>query len=273
MESGKNKLKTKINQKVYEYYLAYYRDAQGHKDYEQRIQDRINEDITFKDSIERYKDMIPFFYEEKVDQKILIDGAGTGQELVNFHQMGYETHAIEPFEPAIEILNLKAEYYNIPKERIKKAFAESLPYKNNFFDMVWCWTVLEHVKDYDKSIREIVRVLKPGGWAFMVMPDYRQIFEPHYRVYFPMFLPRFIFKIYLKIIGRPSRFFQEDVNSINSLKVLNILQSENVISMQLHNNWSDEWLNHRTKGMSAIYYFYKLTGIPRDQIWLIKKKH
>lgn len=271
MGTTKNKLKTKIDKKIYDYYLSYYKDAQGHKDYEKRIQARLVEDDAFKSSIDRFKEVIPFFYEKPEGMSVLIDGAGTGQEMVNFHKMGYETHAIEPFDPAIEILNLKAEYYGIPKNRVRKAYAENLPYNDNVFDLVWCWTVLEHVKDYSKSIKEIIRVLKPGGWAFLVMPDYRQIYEPHYRIYFPMFLPRIFFKIYLQIIGRPSKFFQEDVNDINSLKVLNILQSENVISMQLHNNWSEEWLNHRTKGMSAIYYFYKLTGIPRDQIWLVRK--
>jgi 2-polyprenyl-6-hydroxyphenyl methylase/3-demethylubiquinone-9 3-methyltransferase len=42
-------------------------------------------------------------------------------------------------------------------------FAESLPYPDNYFDVVLCVDVLEHIADLNQTIAEIHRVLKPGG--------------------------------------------------------------------------------------------------------------
>ena len=41
--------------------------------------------------------------------------------------------------------------------------AESLPFKDNSFELVTCCDVLEHVDDVAKVISEVKRVLKPGG--------------------------------------------------------------------------------------------------------------
>ena len=41
--------------------------------------------------------------------------------------------------------------------------AEALPSEDSSFDVVICVDVLEHVKDPQKAIAEIARVLKPGG--------------------------------------------------------------------------------------------------------------
>jgi len=41
--------------------------------------------------------------------------------------------------------------------------AESLPFKDNSFELITCCDVLEHVDDVAKVISEVKRVLKPGG--------------------------------------------------------------------------------------------------------------
>jgi 2-polyprenyl-6-hydroxyphenyl methylase / 3-demethylubiquinone-9 3-methyltransferase len=42
--------------------------------------------------------------------------------------------------------------------------AENIPYEDNSFDALICVDVLEHVSDLHKTISEIYRVLKPGGF-------------------------------------------------------------------------------------------------------------
>lgn len=44
--------------------------------------------------------------------------------------------------------------------------AEQLPYGDARFDAVVCVDVLEHVRNLEQTLREIHRVLKPGGWFF-----------------------------------------------------------------------------------------------------------
>ena len=38
-----------------------------------------------------------------------------------------------------------------------------LPFPDNFFDMVICSEVLEHIPDQHTAIKEVTRVLRPGG--------------------------------------------------------------------------------------------------------------
>jgi SAM-dependent methyltransferase len=41
---------------------------------------------------------------------------------------------------------------------------------DNQFDCVICYHVLEHIPDDQKAMRELFRVLKPGGWAILQSP-------------------------------------------------------------------------------------------------------
>lgn len=43
------------------------------------------------------------------------------------------------------------------------ASADNLPFPDNFFDSVVCRSVLHHLPDCEKALREIRRVLRPGG--------------------------------------------------------------------------------------------------------------
>ena len=47
-----------------------------------------------------------------------------------------------------------------------------LPFEENFFDLIICSEVLEHLDDYHAAIKEIHRVLKPGGKFLPSVPSY-----------------------------------------------------------------------------------------------------
>ncbi len=55
-----------------------------------------------------------------------------------------------------------------------------IPYPAESFDAILCSHVLEHVPDDRKAMSEMLRVLKPGGWAILQVPiayDRKQTFE------------------------------------------------------------------------------------------------
>jgi len=52
-----------------------------------------------------------------------------------------------------------------------------IPFSENNFDMVLCNHVLEHVKDDIQAMREIHRVLRPGGVAILQIPFFNPIPE------------------------------------------------------------------------------------------------
>lgn len=45
--------------------------------------------------------------------------------------------------------------------------AKKLPYPEKFFDILYCISVLEHTKNYQEIVKELNRVLKPGGIAII----------------------------------------------------------------------------------------------------------
>lgn len=48
---------------------------------------------------------------------------------------------------------------------------ENFPYESNFFDVVVCNQVFEHMKQIFRPMDEIVRVLKPGGFFLFSVPN------------------------------------------------------------------------------------------------------
>jgi SAM-dependent methyltransferase len=47
-----------------------------------------------------------------------------------------------------------------------------LPFPDHYFDMVICSEVLEHIPDQDRAIKEVSRVLRPGGDLVVSVPRY-----------------------------------------------------------------------------------------------------
>ena len=45
-----------------------------------------------------------------------------------------------------------------------------IPFEENTFDIIFCNHVLEHVEDDIQCMKELCRVLKPGGWAILQSP-------------------------------------------------------------------------------------------------------
>jgi len=45
-----------------------------------------------------------------------------------------------------------------------------LSFKDNTFDAILCYHILEHIENDKKAISELFRVLKPGGWAILQTP-------------------------------------------------------------------------------------------------------
>ena len=48
---------------------------------------------------------------------------------------------------------------------------QKLPYNNNYFDLVTLTEVIEHLEDYRGNLKDIFRVLKPGGILVISTPN------------------------------------------------------------------------------------------------------
>jgi len=61
-----------------------------------------------------------------------------------------------------------AHFADIPN--IRCVDVANIPYSDNSFDAIICSHVLEHVPDDRCAMRELYRVLTPGGWAILQVP-------------------------------------------------------------------------------------------------------
>ncbi len=52
-----------------------------------------------------------------------------------------------------------------------KADILNLPFENDEFDLVFCNHVLEHIEDDQKAMKELFRVMKPGGMGIFQVPQ------------------------------------------------------------------------------------------------------
>jgi ubiquinone/menaquinone biosynthesis C-methylase UbiE len=92
---------------------------------------------------------------------VLEVGAGTGANLG--HYDGVESLVLTEPEPAMLRRLQKKARDEAPLAKILRAPAEDLPFEDDSFDIVVSTLVLCGVDDQARSLREIKRVLRPGG--------------------------------------------------------------------------------------------------------------
>lgn len=94
--------------------------------------------------------------------KVLDVGCGGGFSCEFMVARGAQVFGIDQSQNCIAIAQAHAAGNGFEID-YKSGFAECLPYPANYFDVVLCVDVLEHVADLKKTIAEIHRVLQPGG--------------------------------------------------------------------------------------------------------------
>jgi SAM-dependent methyltransferase len=112
-------------------------------------------------------------YNIKPGQKFLDIGCGRGEFLRGFIDCGVQGHGVDR--------SRAAEKY-CPEADLRKADLENekLPYPDNYFDVIYSKSVIEHFYYPEKLVQEMYRVLKPGGLAITLCPDW----EFNYKIYF-----------------------------------------------------------------------------------------
>lgn len=92
-------------------------------------------------------------------------GCGGGLLSERFANLGCTVTGIDRSVPTLAAARAHAEKAGLVIDYLEGS-AESLPFQERQFDVVCCCDVLEHVDDLDVVVREISRVLKPGGVFF-----------------------------------------------------------------------------------------------------------
>jgi SAM-dependent methyltransferase len=96
---------------------------------------------------------------------ILDVGCGTGANLKTLSEFG-DAEGVDVSQDAIDFCRERG------LTNVKLGAAEELPYESGTFDLVTALDVVEHLDDDVGGLREMHRVLRPGGRALIFVPTF-----------------------------------------------------------------------------------------------------
>lgn len=129
-------------------------------------------------------------------QRVLDVGTGSGRIAVHFAGLGCTVSATDRED------NLAADAAAIP---LHLTAGTTLPFPDAAFDIVVYNHVIEHVGDRPEQLahlREIRRVLAPGGLLYLAVPNRFTVVEPHYKLPFLSWLPQRAADAWVRSRGR-----------------------------------------------------------------------
>lgn len=264
----------KITKLQKEYYREFYKDTLNLPDYNRRIENRFNEELEDKKKLEKiFNDLKLSDFKNK---KILIIGLGTGGVLKPLCEMGFENiYGIEPNKKALEICHLKAEKLFITNENLTAHVAENMPFDDSFFDLIFSWSVFEHVQDLEKTFDETIRVLNNRATAYINCPNYNYPLENHYKIPAFTFLGKFITKIF-SFIFRNKFDFIDTLQFTTPYKIDKILRAkQDIIYFRLYRPHTNFNIKSSIKNkLSFLFYtfFDKTLNVSKNQEIVIVKK-
>lgn len=183
-------------------------------DYRKMAEDWVSPERAFQELC-RVDDALPI---DLSGTRLLEIGSGYGMVVaVAIKEFGIDAHGVEPgeqfagtYEGSVALLRA----LGCPDGIVRQGVGEALPYDDASFDVVYSSNVLEHVQDPEQVLREALRVLKPGGYLYVVAPNYGSWWEGHYGILWIPNMPKWLAKLYV-------RFYRRDPRFIDTLQMIN----------------------------------------------------
>ena len=193
---------TELRERVRDYYTIYYRDVLGIPDWSALVALRQDEERQERQRLQRLRGVVG---EAPLRGRVLNVGCGTGGFNVVALEAGARAVGVDADRAAMAICALKREKTG---GQYVRAVAEALPFRDGVFDLVYCFSAIEHVASVEDTIGEMARVTRPGGTVYLHTPNAWSWYEGHYKLLWAPFLPQALGRLYLRLRGRPTAYLR-----------------------------------------------------------------
>lgn len=129
----------------------------------------------FFDEVERYRyqEYAPWMprvmeFEKFRSARLLEVGCGMGTDLLQFARNGARCTGVDLTPRSVEITRHRFKLYGADGD-FMISDGEHLPFRSESFDVIYSNGVLHHTPDTAGAIREVYRVLRPGGLAKVML--------------------------------------------------------------------------------------------------------
>lgn len=117
----------------------------------------------------RFSKQFKLVLKHRFSGKLLDIGCGTGHFL-KFLKDNYKDWRYFGVEPSSVMRKVARKNTGV---EIRNGTLNSIPYSDEYFDVITCNDVLEHDTKLKSNLRELRRTLKPGGLLFLQAPNYK----------------------------------------------------------------------------------------------------
>ena len=108
--------------------------------------------------------------------KFLEPGCGRGEHLNHFKGLGLEVYGLDISPEAAKLSpNLNISTFDLESGK--------MPFEDNYFDVIYSKSFLEHIRIPEVFLKEAFRVLKPGGVIISLVPDWESQYQKFYDDY------------------------------------------------------------------------------------------
>lgn len=146
------------------------------------------------------------------DKRLLDIGSGTGHFLSYAKNNGFECTGLEPDQDARDFAKSENSLDLLP-------LTELYNLKDNAYDVITMWHVLEHVYDLRKQLQKITSLLSENGKLFIAVPNMNSYDARYYKSFWAAYdLPRHLYHFQKENIQMLLADFQMEMTDVIPMK-------------------------------------------------------